>query len=322
MSKKPKYCFEGSVLDQLQGFEVYLYQKGNRASTLRQKSNYVGLFLEWLHSQQRHALCTTYNDLLSLIDHCTQLGHSKAHINRTLCSIGTYFEYLATFHPQLINPAANIRIRGMHHPALGGLVEFTQLEELYQCYPCQSPRTYRNKVILGLLIYQALTTEELAQLQIEHLRLRQGLIQVPGNRRRNSRTLTLCPSQVLDLHEYVHHIRPAIVSAIASPKPSRKPSVIDSAKLEQQLFVSICGSHNIKSSLLHLFRDVRAINPTITNAQLIRQSTLSHWLRTTNLRQVQYMAGHKHVGSTERYQLNNLDKLQDKLEKLHPLNDT
>ncbi len=32
------------------------------------------------------------------------------------------------------------------------------------------------------------------------------------------------------------------------------------------------------------------------------------------------MAGHKYVSSTERYQLNNLDKLQSKLEKHHPLN--
>jgi integrase/recombinase XerD len=31
------------------------------------------------------------------------------------------------------------------------------------------------------------------------------------------------------------------------------------------------------------------------------------------------MAGHKYVSSTERYQLDNLEKLQDKLEKYHPL---
>jgi len=32
------------------------------------------------------------------------------------------------------------------------------------------------------------------------------------------------------------------------------------------------------------------------------------------------MAGHKHLSSTERYQLSNLDNLQEKIEKLHPLN--
>jgi integrase/recombinase XerD len=31
------------------------------------------------------------------------------------------------------------------------------------------------------------------------------------------------------------------------------------------------------------------------------------------------MAGHKYVSSTERYQLSNLDNLQSKLDKYHPL---
>jgi len=37
--------------------------------------------------------------------------------------------------------------------------------------------------------------------------------------------------------------------------------------------------------------------------------------------QVQYMAGHMYISSTERYQQNNLDKLQGQLEKYHPLAD-
>ena len=36
-------------------------------------------------------------------------------------------------------------------------------------------------------------------------------------------------------------------------------------------------------------------------------------------RQVQYMAGQNYVSSTERYQLNNLRKLQSKIDKPHPL---
>ncbi|MDF1573072.1 MAG: hypothetical protein P1P82_15795 [Bacteroidales bacterium] len=54
-------------------------------------------------------------------------------------------------------------------------------------------------------------------------------------------------------------------------------------------------------------------------AKQIRSSVITHWLKHYNLRQVQYMAGHKYVSSTERYQQNNLDKLQGQLEKYHPL---
>jgi integrase/recombinase XerD len=107
---------------------------------------------------------------------------------------------------------------------------------------------------------------------------------------------------------------------VAKPKPGRKPVTVNKAKLKGQLFVSINGSGDIKNSLSHLFKDIQKINPGITSAKQIRQSAITHWLKTMNLRQVQYMAGHKYVSSTERYQANNLDHLQDRLEKFHPLN--
>jgi len=87
-----------------------------------------------------------------------------------------------------------------------------------------------------------------------------------------------------------------------------------------KLFASINGSEHIKNSLYHLFKNLRKINPDIQNPRQIRASVITHWLKHYNLRQVQYMAGHKHVHSSERYKLNNLDSLKNKLEKYHPLN--
>ncbi len=178
----------------------------------------------------------------------------------------------------------------------------------------------RNKIILGLLIYQGLTTEELHQLEPDHLRLKQGKITVPGNRRRNSRILDLKPFQILELHEYINETRLAILSEITTPKPARKPNKLNKTRLKDQLLVSINGSENIKNSLLHLFKAIRKTFPDIQNPKQIRASVIIAWLKTYNLRQVQYFAGHKYISSTERYQLNNLDSLKSKLEKCHPLN--
>jgi integrase/recombinase XerD len=46
---------------------------------------------------------------------------------------------------------------------------------------------------------------------------------------------------------------------------------------------------------------------------------ITHWLKNYNLRQVQYMAGHKYVSSTERYQQNTLEDLQKEINRYHPL---
>jgi len=79
------------------------------------------------------------------------------------------------------------------------------------------------------------------------------------------------------------------------------------------------GNVNIKNSLYHLFIAIKKTNPNIGSGKRIRSSRITNWLKSYNLREVQYFAGHKYVSSTERYQLNNLDNLQNKIEKHHPL---
>jgi len=68
-----------------------------------------------------------------------------------------------------------------------------------------------------------------------------------------------------------------------------------------------------------MFKGIQKTNPEIQSPKQIRARVITWWLKNYNLRQVQYMAGHKYVSSTERYQLNNLDRLQKKIEKYHPL---
>ncbi|WP_222943951.1 hypothetical protein [Pedobacter sp. N36a] len=49
-------------------------------------------------------------------------------------------------------------------------------------------------------------------------------------------------------------------------------------------------------------------------------SVITEWLKEKDLRTVQYMAGHKYVSSTERYQTTTLEDLKEALNKHHPLN--
>lgn len=320
MSKEPEYCFNTEVQSQLKGFKAYLQELGNSASTIRQKVNYVGYYLSWLEAEHLQPEGTRYNDLLGFIDSCRLKGKSSQHTNSLLRGIRAYYEYLKVQNPNTTNPAANLKLKGTHQKVISGTVDFTELESLYQSFETKTNRDKRNKTILGLLIYQGVTTEELHQLEPAHLRLKEGKIYIPGNRRRNSRTLELKPFQILELHEYLTEVRTRILAEVAAPRPARKPAKLNREQLESQLFISISGSESIKNSLLHLFRAVQKINPSITSAKQIRQSAITYWLKTMNLRQVQHMAGHKYVSSTERYQQNSLDNLQSKLEQLHPLN--
>jgi len=334
---KVKYGFNQEIQDKLKSFEIYLQELGNGKDTVRQKMNYTGYFLQWLDNEHLQPEETRYNDLLNFIDYCKLEGKSRKHINRKLSSIRNYYEFLKKQNPpenfrNIINPALNLNLKGETQKLPSNIIGFAALEKLYQSFETNDNRSKRNKIILGLFIYQGITTEELKQLAPGHIKLKEGKIYIPGNRRRNSRKLELKPFQILELHEYLNEIRPAILENIAtqnhpSPRlrkamPARKPEKINQTQIENQLFISINGSENIKNSLLHMFKAIQKKNPEILHPKQIRASVITYWLKNCNLRQVQYMAGHKYVSSTERYQLNNLDTLQKKIETYHPLNRT
>ena len=169
--------------------------------------------------------------------------------------------------------------------------------------------------MLGLLIYQGANSGALHDLEAENLNLREGKIYIQGNRKRNSRKLELKSFQILDLYEYLKEVRPKILKELIKTKPHR----INKTDIENRLFLSVTGTSCIKNRLRFLFISIRKTNPEILNPKQIRASVIIHWLKNYNLRQVQYMAGHRCVSSTERYQLNNIDSLQSKIEKFHPL---
>jgi len=159
--------------------------------------------------------------------------------------------------------------------------------------------------MLGLMIYQGLRREELELLQDHHLRLREGKIEVPRTGRRAKRTLKLDGHQIADLQEYLLSTRLLLVKK--------------SAKQTEQLFLSTGESQSISSIVNGLMRQLRKENHFFINGEQLRQSRIGLWIRQYDLRQVQYMAGHKYVSSTERYSKTHLEDLQKELSKHHPM---
>jgi integrase/recombinase XerD len=302
MNKKPEYSFNSAIQSRLESFKIWLEGQRNEKSTIRQKLNYTGYFLSWMESEGLTEPETTYSDLLVFIDCCRMENKSKKHINTMLRSVRNYYDYLKTTGEAIINPAANLYLKGIRHKLPHDILSSESLQQLYQAFPVIDNRSKRNKIILGMLIYQGITTDELMRLTNNDVKLQEGKIYIPGSKHSNSRKLELKSFQVLDLHEYINQIRQGLII---------QPT--------DQLFISMEGSVNMKNSLHHLFRALKRTNPGIKNAKQIRASVITAWLKTNNLRQVQYMAGHRYVSSTERYQLNNLEGLKDQVDKYHPL---
>jgi len=282
-------------------FEDYLKEEGFKPETVYQHLKYASYFLSWLAETSLALEQITYTEILDFADKQKQDGKNINLINRIMLALRYYFTWLQYENKISYNPAAGISLKGAIRTVPRDLLSKEELENLYESYQIKDERTHRNKVIIGLLVYQAVTREELETLRPEHLKLREGKISIPKTGKQNDRILHLQPFQIIDLQEYMMLIRPKLQSK------------------SQRLFTGRNDIENLQNTLLHLNHALRRINPKVKHAVQIRQSVITEWLKEKDLRTVQYMAGHSYVSSTERYRESNLEDLKEALSKHHPL---
>ena len=302
------------VNEQLNYYIAKMEEQRQSPETIRRNRNYAGLLLEWIEPKEKELHKITYNNLLDFVQHCQTQQILPKQINMILMVLRHYFTTLKAVN----NPATGLILKGTHQRVPHDLLSKKELDELYEKYLVTDLRTQRNKVILGLLIYQAVSTNELHKLEPNHVRLQEGKIYIPGGLKGNGRTLNLEAAQMIELQEYLKHTRPAIMLEFRAYRPGRKAETI-SDQVHHRLFTSISGSVAIKPTIKHLMIALRKINPRIKDAVQIRTSAITEWMKEKDLRVVQYMAGHKQVKSTERYQSVNLEELEEALNQYHPL---
>jgi len=290
-------------------FETYLESRF-RLNTIRGIIGENKLYKLWCEKENVQIEKVTYNDILAYINYCKEKGNRKRTISSKLNCIKYYYDYLKSKQVIQINPATDIRLKNIEKSPLHAAIKYEELETLYQDYPTSGILQKRNKCILGLLIYQGLNTSELNKLEIKDVKLEEGKIYIPSTAKSNSRILKLESHQIIQLQNYILTIRPILLSM--------------TEKKTDQLLIStgktgIKKPHNIFSAVKGLLEYVRKMEPKIKDAKQIRASVINHWLKQYNIRQVQYMIGHKYVSSTERYNTNKLESLQEQIEKLHPM---
>ena len=281
-------------------FTEYLEQKKFRPSTIRGYSSYIKWFTDWLEKEQLTETFT-YTDLLEFIRHLETKGSSKRTMHYLLCIIRHYCNWLIAAQRRNDNPAAGVFIKGLVRKLPANLISFEILEELYKQYQLQINVHRERKIILGLLIYQGLTVDEIIRLEGAHIKLKEGKIFIKSTKTTNERLLSLHAGQVLLLQQYMNDNK------------FKEGSLL---KLQKK---TATGKRTIIAQVKYMFVQLRQLNLKLINAQQIRSSVITHWLKANNLRQVQYMAGHKYVSSTERYQVNNLDDLKNELQQHHPM---
>ena len=287
-------------------FTEYLQAKKFTAVTVNAYSKYNEKFLTWLADEELQAETFIYNDLLEFMRYCKNKGVTKNTVHMVLGIVRHYCNYLIHEGKRSDNPAAGVFIKGLVRKLPTNLLSMEEMEELYKQYSVQLNVDASKKIMFGLMIYQGLTVSEIMKMQSHHIKLKDGKIFIKGTKRTNERLLNLQAVQIPMLQEYLKVKSPSFGG-------------VGEAALFIEVIKKEVSERNINNRIKYMFDQLKKLNAKVINAKQIRSSVITEWLRKNNLRQVQYMAGHKYVSSTERYQCNNLDDLQNELQQHHPM---
>jgi integrase/recombinase XerD len=297
----------------IEKFGEYLQLKGFASSTREKITKAVVRFAAWCDEQNVPVAGVSYNDVTAYIAHCKAQGNKPRTLQIVVGYIKHYYSFLLDEKLVADNPCTNIEIRGVKRKILYDTFTTGELETIYKTFAGKpitpngagSHITHkRNKVILGLIVYQGLRTQELADLDLKSLELKEGKIYVEGSKRTESRSLKLEAHQVYDLMDYVNETRKLILEL--------------SGKQSEKLFISTGGGGNFGNVIQKILATLQKQNPRIKEIKQLRGSVITNWLKVHNVRKAQYMAGHRYVSSTESYQANNMDGLREDVNRYHP----
>jgi site-specific recombinase XerD len=317
----------------MEDFINYLESKNHSKTTQKAYLRNVNLFLEWYKVEPINC---TKKDIIKYLEHLqTQKLQENITRRNSLIAINHYFTFLYKNEEVQGNPTALIKIRGTHKRNLYNIYTGEELQQLYDNYYHTFIRNYeskcfasrlggipanqreqtllsrqRNYVMLGLLVYQGLATNELQKITLADIDLQKAKIKITGGKKSNERTLNLNASQIGSLINYIENIRPKFFTFCAET---------------DKLFFALPESSKQKTNatnLMHTFKpltkQVKSIDKNLLNFKQIRASVITQWLKIDGLRKTQYYAGHRFISSTEKYLPNNLDGLIDDITKFNP----
>ena len=265
-------------------------------------------FNDWCATYGTTATEIDYKTFLQYIQHLKTTRIKPRTLKNYINNLKIYFNYLVESNQRFENIIENINIKGVKKEVKQNTFTSDELENFYFEYKELHNKTLsekRNRIIIGLLIYQGLTTRNIEDLKIENVKLYKGKLEILGTKKSNGRTLELKPWQLMELMEYIEKIRPQFLE--------------QTNKESEQLFLTLGKSKSLQNIFRKINKSLREINNKYININQIRTSVIINWLSQYNLRKTQYFTGHRFISSTEKYQQDDLESLHETINLYHPL---
>jgi site-specific recombinase XerD len=292
--------------------EEYLQKKYSK-STLNSNLYLIKRFTEYY---QNKAETATFKDVLNYIEYLRKnYDLSPKTLRHCLYGVKIYFNYLLEIGKRNDHPCSELFLKDKIDKQIQVDTLYNQetLEKFFETYQIKKKKYLenRNKIIVSLLIYQALTVSEISNLEVENINLEKCEIYIKGSKEitsksPQSRTLPLNAKQILLIYNYLEKDRIKLLKY--------------NNKQESSIF--ILGQYGEKINAHVISKMINEQKPKQEQIQpmKIRQSVIANLLKKENdTRIVQVFSGHKRASTTIQYKQTELEILQNAVNNFHPI---
>ena len=266
------------------------------ASSTKGYENMINKYRAYMQSKAQRA---NYHDIMGYVSYLRKSNLHPKSLRNHLFAIKIYYRYLVEMEVRKDHPCEKLYLRDQINRSIEieNLYTTEQLENLLKEHRSNDKKNQtRDEIIIGLLIYQALTVRELVNLKITDINLIEANVHIGGSKKNNARTLALKANQILLISDYIREHQEQIYLFENKKGQASSPG---------QIKRIINYKKNKREKLLPI---------------KIRQSVIANYLKQNNdIRVVQVFAGHKRSGSTEEYKQSGLEELKVSISKIHPL---
>ena len=266
------------------------------ASSTKGYENMINKYRAYMQSKAQRA---NYHDIMGYVSYLRKSNLHPKSLRNHLFAIKIYYRYLVEMEVRKDHPCEKLYLRDQINRSIEieNLYTTEELENLLKEHRSNDKKNQtRDEIIIGLLIYQALTVRELVNLKITDINLIEANVHIGGSKKNNARTLALKANQILLISDYIREHQEQIYLFENKKGQASSPGQINRI---------INYKKNKREKLLPI---------------KIRQSVIANYLKQNNdIRVVQVFAGHKRSGSTEEYKQSGLEELKVSISKIHPL---
>jgi len=248
----------------------------------------------------------SYQDILEYQGKQAKLDIGKGVKQNRLTRIKKYYDFLMDTGKREDHPCRSIKLKVkadrtvifsdlFSMDELEPLVHFkTRTKRLQTCY----------QTMMSLLIYQAMTSQEVCRLKVSDIDLDKETVHIRGGRRLASRTLELERKQHEILSRYINEDR----KKAFNPKSDHLLFSLRSTPLQTDSIIRHIQTFQFRYPGKELC------------PQTIRKSVISHWLNVKKfpLEQVQLFSGQRNISQTERLRQDDLQEAMEILKACHP----